>query len=207
MTLELPKSLREAVEILSKVPGFGPRTAQRTLFWFLNHDAEDLSRLVDSLNGLKGISRCIHCNSFTDSPNSECPLCRNAERDRTRLAVVESFADEAALESSYSWDGLYFVLTEKFSPLDSRGAKESGLYKLMDRIASGIDGSAVEEVLVATSYTPAGDAAAYYIIEAVKKRFPDVKVTRLARGIPTGIEIEYTDLSTLAHAMYERKER
>ena len=128
-----------------------------------------------------------------------CPTCRDPGRDRTKLCIVETPADQAAVERTSAYRGLYFVLMGKLSPLDGIGPKDIGLQKLFARATDGV----VQEVILATNFTAEGEATAHVIGEALKAR--GLQVTRLARGVPAGSELEYVDLGTIAHALVDRR--
>ena len=128
-----------------------------------------------------------------------CSTCQDPTRDRTQLCVVETPADQAAMERTGAYKGLYFVLMGKLSPLDGIGPHDIGLAKLKKRVGDGL----VREVILATNFTAEGEATAHVLGEALKKR--GVQVTRLARGVPVGSELEYVDLGTIAHALVDRR--
>jgi recombination protein RecR len=130
-----------------------------------------------------------------------CETCTSSKRDPQLLCVVESPADQLMIEQSLSYGGLYFVLLGRLSPLDGIGPREIQMERLLERATDGI----VREVIVATSFTPEGDATAHYIAQLLRERDPDLKVTRLARGVPAGAELEYTDVNTIAQAMLDRR--
>ena len=188
MTIQIAPALAALIHELEQLPGLGPLSAQRVAYWLLKDSESRITPLEAALaDARQNIGRCPHCNSFTIK-GQLCAICRDEQRDHSIMCVVESAADQQALESSFSWGGLYFVLTGHLNPIE--GHKENQL----------------REVVIATSYTPEGDATAYYIIDLLQKRFPELRVTRLARGLPTGIEIKYTDLNTIANAVYARKD-
>ncbi len=203
-SIRLSPSLDGLVDALASLPGFGPRSAQRAAF-FLLQDPKRLERLERSLAGVREkVRRCRRCRIFCES--ELCPVCSDETRDKSLLCVVESVADELALDASLPWAGLYFVPSGRLNPIEGVGPEEIGLNALIDRIAEDMSSGILREVVVATSYTPEGDATAYYLIAAVKKRWPQLRITRLARGLPSGLEIEYTDLSTIAGAVYARRD-
>ncbi|MBM6704074.1 recombination protein RecR [Sutterella massiliensis] len=203
-SLRLSPSLDALVDALAQLPGFGPRSAQRAAFHLLQ-DPKRLERLERALAGVReNVRRCKKCRVFCES--ELCPICSDETRDKSLLCVVESVADELALDASLAWPGLYFVLSGRLNPIDGIGPEEIGLTALVDRIEADVAAGILREVVVATSYTPEGDATAYYLIAAVKKRYPHLRITRLARGLPSGLEIEYTDLSTIAGAVYARRD-
>ena len=148
----------------------------------------------------QAVERVVHCqccHTFTES--AVCSTCADPKRDARQLCVVETPADQAALERSGSFRGLYFVLMGKLSPLDGIGARDIGLAQLITRSTDGV----VEEVIVATNFTAEGEATAHVVTEALRAR--GLRVTRLARGVPIGSELEYVDLGTIAHALSDRR--
>jgi len=191
-------SLEGLVEALRRLPGVGVKSAQRMAYHLLQHDRDGARRIADAL--LQATSRVRHCelcHTFTEQP--VCSICLDAARDRRQLAVVETPADQAAIERTGSYHGLYFVLMGRLSPLDGIGPAEIGARQLLDRATDGT----VEEVIVATNFTAEGEATAHVLAEALRSR--DVRVTRLARGVPIGSELEYVDLGTIAHAFVDRR--
>ena len=200
-----PPSLDALVKVLAEMPGYGPKSAQSAAFYLLSGEHARLKILIAALSEAdRRLHRCPRCNTFCES--DVCDVCADEGRDRTMLCVVESVADQLALDSSLAWPGLYFVLSGRLAPIDDVGPEEIGLPRFIERVAEGVEKDGLREVVVATSYTPEGDATAYYLIDALKKRWPELRVTRLARGLPSGLEIEYTDLSTIAGAVYSRRE-
>jgi recombination protein RecR len=180
------------------LPGVGVKSAQRMAFHMLQHDRDGARRLADSLqDALKNVRLCERCHTFTLS--TVCNICRDPNRDARQLCVVETPADLAALERSGGYRGLYFVLMGRLSPLDGIGARDIGLHALVERAADGV----VEEVIVATNFTAEGEATSHVLGEMVRAR--GLRVTRLARGVPAGSELEYVDLSTIAHALVDRR--
>lgn len=143
------------------------------------------------------VRHCARCYTFTDA--DVCNTCLDPERDTSKLCVVETPADQAALERTSAYRGLYFVLMGKLSPLDGIGPKEIGLQRLMERARDGV----VTEVILATNFTAEGETTAHVIAQALKAR--GLQVTRLARGVPAGSELEYVDLGTIAHALFDRR--
>ena len=190
--------LEALIESLRRLPGVGVKSAQRMAFHLLQHDRDGAARLASSLqSAVAQIRHCERCHTFTESPI--CSTCLDASRDARLLCVVETPADQAALERTGSYRGMYFVLMGRLSPLDGIGARDIGLQQLLDRAADGV----VEELIVATNFTAEGEATAHVISEAMKPR--GVRVTRLARGVPIGSELEYVDLGTIAHALIDRR--
>ena len=192
------KGLELLVEALRVLPGVGPRSAQRMAYHLLQHDREGGERLAHALSAALGsVRRCAKCNNFTEE--ELCALCRSPRRDASLLCVVETPADLSMVEQTLSYSGMYFVLMGRLSPLDGIGPKEIRLDRLIKRALDG----AVREVVLATNFTNEGEATAHYIGELLAAR--GLKVTRLARGVPVGGELEYVDSGTLAQAMRERR--
>jgi recombination protein RecR len=176
----------------------GQKSAQRMAFHLLQHDRESAQRIARALqSAVNDIRHCERCHTFTEAV--VCRTCLDDTRDRRLLCVVETPADQAAMERTGSYRGLYFVLMGKLSPLDGVGVRDIGLQQLVDRAGDGT----VDEVIVATNFTAEGEATAHVIAEALKSRGP--RVTRLARGVPIGSELEYVDLGTIAHALVDRR--
>jgi recombination protein RecR len=193
-------SLQALIEALRRLPGVGVKSASRMAFHLLQHDREGAHVLARSLEqAASHIRHCSQCHTFTE--DEVCATCRSPQRDRSKLCVVETPADQAAVERTQAFNGLYFVLMGRLSPLDGIGPKDIGLAKLFARATEG----EVQEVILATNFTAEGEATAHVIAEALKQR--GLKVTRLARGVPAGSELEYVDLGTIAHAMVDRRSR
>lgn len=197
-----PHALEALTEALRRLPGVGPKTAQRMAMHLLQHDRSGAQLLGQSLlHAVESIQHCGQCNTFSEAPI--CAVCASTARDRSQLCVVESPADLLAVEQSHAWRGLYFVLMGHLSPLDGVGPKEIHLDRLVARIAN----DEVKEVVIATNFTPEGEATAHAIESLLKSKGLDVdkKVSRLARGVPVGGELEYIDLGTIAQAVRDRR--
>jgi recombination protein RecR len=191
-------SLDALIEALRRLPGVGVKSAQRMAYHLLQHDRDGARRLAQALErAVAGVRHCSLCHTFTE--DEVCATCRDAARERRLLCVVETPADQAAIERSGSYRGLYFVLMGRLSPLDGIGVDDIGLAELLRRATDG----EVQEVIVATNFTAEGEATAHAIAQALKAR--GVASTRLARGVPVGSELEYVDLGTLAHALSDRR--
>ena len=191
-------SLNALIEGLRRLPGVGVKSASRMAFHLLQHDRAGAQALAQALQqAATQIRHCERCHTFTE--NEVCSTCLDPQRDRSKLCVVETPADQAALERTAAFKGLYFVLMGKLSPLDGIGPKDIGLAKLFARATDG----EVQEVILATNFTAEGEATAHVIGEALKAR--GLNVTRLARGVPAGSELEYVDLGTIAHALVDRR--
>ncbi len=198
--MKLGPTLDKLVDSLKRLPGIGPRSAQRIVFHLLQHDRDTAVRLGEALLAAHAnVRHCARCNTLTEQ--EICETCASPKRDAGLLCVVESPSDQLMLEQSLSFSGLYFVLLGRLSPLDGVGPREIQMEQLLARACDGL----VREVIVATSFTPEGDATAHYIAELLRARDPQLKITRLARGVPAGAELEYTDVNTLAQAMLDRR--
>jgi len=196
--MNTPFSLEQLIESLRCLPGVGPKSAQRMAYHLLQRDQAGALRLADALRGaLEHIRHCEKCNSFTEQ--EICGLCSSAKRDTSLLCVVETPADLLMMEQTQCYRGLYFVLMGRLSPLDGIGPKEIHLEKLLKRAQDGI----VKEVVLATNFTVEGEATAHYINELLKSR--GMKMSRIARGMPVGGELEHVDSGTLGQAVLERR--
>ncbi len=194
----MSKSLDFLTEALRRLPGVGPKSAQRMAFHLLQHDREGASMLSRALyQAVEAVHHCAMCNTFSET--EICDLCADTERDHALLCVVETPADQMMIEQTLTYKGLYFVLMGRLSPLDGIGPKDIHLDKLIGRAADGV----VSEVVLATNFTNEGEATAHYISEMLKAR--GLKVSRLARGVPVGGELEYVDAGTIARAMLDRR--
>jgi recombination protein RecR len=191
-------ALTALIEALRGLPGVGQKSAQRMAFHLLQHDRPAARRLAGALSAaVEQVRHCERCHTFAESP--VCVTCADPARDARVLCVVETPADQLALERTGNFKGLYFVLMGRISPLDGVGAGDIGLSRLMARATDG----KVEEVILATGFTAEGEATAHAAAEALKAR--GIHVTRLARGVPVGSELEYVDLGTIAHALADRR--
>ncbi len=191
-------ALEGLVEALRRLPGIGVKSAQRMAFHLLQHDREGARRIAAALEAaVENLRHCERCHTFTEA--QICSICANPSRDARQLCVVETPADQAALERSAGYRGLYFVLMGRLSPLDGVGPEQLGARQLLARASDGV----TEEVIIATNFTAEGEATAHVLTEALKAR--GVRVTRLARGVPIGSELEYVDLGTIAHALFDRR--
>jgi recombination protein RecR len=198
--MKFGRTLDSLIEALKRLQGIGPRSAQRIAFQLLLHERDLAVVLGQSLlAAAERVGRCARCNTLTEL--EICETCADPRRDPGLLCVVESPADQMVIEQSLAYTGMYFVLLGRLSPLDGIGPREIDLAQLGARADDGV----VRELVIATSFTPEGDATAHFITELVQARAPHVKVTRLARGVPAGAELEYTDVNTIAQAMLDRR--
>jgi len=186
---------------LRRLPGVGLKSAQRMAYHLMQHDRDGALHIAQALlDAAQRVRHCALCHTFTEA--EVCATCADPGRDRGQLCVVETPADQAALERTGAYHGLYFVLMGKLSPLDGMGPRDIGLQKLFDRLAAP-EPDAVRELILATNFTAEGETTAHVIAQALKGR--GVQVTRLARGVPVGSELEYVDLGTIAHALVDRR--
>ena len=196
--MNTPTSLDFLTEALRRLPGVGPKSAQRMAYHLMQHDREGAALLGRALSlAVENIQHCSRCNTFTE--HAICETCLNDNRDASLLCVVETPADQLMIEQTLTYKGLYFVLMGRLSPLDGIGPKDIHLEKLVTRATDGV----VSEIVLATNFTNEGEATAHYISETLKAR--GLKVSRLARGVPVGGELEYVDAGTIARAMLDRR--
>jgi recombination protein RecR len=197
--MKTPSSLEELIAALRCLPGVGPKSAQRMAYYLLQRDRPGATRLGAAVaSALTKIRHCEKCNSFAEE--AVCELCRSSRRDASVLCVVESPGDLLMMEQAQCYQGLYFVLMGVLSPLDGVGPRDIHLDRLVKRAADGT----VREVILATNFTVEGEATAHYVGELLRQR--GLKVTRIARGLPVGGELEHVDSGTLAQAVVERRE-
>lgn len=190
--------LENLIEALRVLPGVGPKSAQRMAYHLLQRDREGAARLSGALaDALAHIRHCARCNTFTEA--ELCERCASPQRDASQLCVVEMPADLAVMEQTHAYRGMYYVLMGRISPLDGIGPRELKLDKLTARATDGM----VKEVILATNFTNEGEATAHYVGEMLRAR--GLKVSRIARGVPVGGELEHTDLGTVAQAFVERR--
>ena len=190
--------LERLIEALRVLPGVGPRSAQRMAYHLLQYARAGAGELAEALRAaLETVRRCDRCNNFSEEP--VCTLCRSPRRDAGLLCVVETPADLAMVEQTLSYSGMYFVLMGRLSPLDGVGPRDIGLDRLQARAAAG----EVQEVILATNFTNEGEATAHYIAEMLRPR--GIRVSRIARGVPLGGELEYVDAGTISQALLDRR--
>lgn len=190
--------LDDLVEALRCLPGVGPKSAQRMAFHLLQRDRGGAQRLAETLHEtLQSLRHCQRCNTFTEA--DICERCRSPRRDPTLLCVVETPVDMNMVEQTMAYSGLYYVLMGRVSPLDGVGPRELQLDKFFERATDGV----VREVILATNFTNEGEVTAHYLGEMLKER--GLGVSRIARGVPVGGELEHVDAGTLAQAVRERK--
>jgi recombination protein RecR len=196
--MSTPSSLDSLIEALRCLPGVGPKSAQRIAYYLMQHDRSGAHRLADTLGiALNVVRHCERCNTFTEE--LICERCSSPRRDASLLCIVETPVDMNMMEQTLAYTGLYYVLMGRVSPLDGIGPRELQLERLLARASDGV----VEEVVVATNFTNEGEATAHYLSVMLKTR--NIRVSRIARGVPVGGELEYVDSGTLAQAFRERR--
>jgi recombination protein RecR len=194
----LPGPLGALIDALRALPGVGPKSAARMAYHLLQRDRNGAAHLSVALTGaLERLHHCQRCNNFSETP--VCEICASPRRDPRQLCVVEMPADLNRLEETQAYKGLYFVLMGRLSPLDGIGPREIGLERLIERARDG----ETEEVILATNFTAEGEATAHYAGELLKAR--GLRVTRIARGLPAGGELEHVDGMTIAQALLDRR--
>ncbi len=192
--------LDDLIKALTVLPGTGERSARRLAYHLLYKDRQGAQRLLNVLNhALSDLKHCHYCHNFTE--HEVCNLCVNPKRDKKILCVVETPIDQNRIEESHSYRGLYFVLMGRLNPIEGTGPRDIAFEQLMKRIHDGV----VEEVIIGTSFTNEGELTAHHLAELIKLQ-GSIKVSRIARGIPSGGELEYVDASTLAWALTERQD-
>lgn len=197
-SLPEPEPLRTLIEALRRLPGVGIRSARRMAYHLLQHDvsgAEQLSRALAL--AVQGLRHCTRCNGFAE--DEVCATCANPKRDPSVLCVVETPADQNMIESSHGYKGLYYVLMGRLAPLEGVGPQDLQFDRLIQRVSDGL----VQEVILATNFTAEGETTAHYLSELLRSQ--GLSVTRLARGVPAGSELEYVDAGTIAWALMERR--
>lgn len=193
-----PAVLEQLISALRCLPGVDPKSSTRMAYHLLQRDREGAQKLAASLQqALDKLAHCDYCNNFSE--HQVCSVCLETSRDKSTLCVVEMPTDLMMLENTRSYQGQYFVLMGKLSPMDGIGPKDIHLDKLLKRAQD----TAIHEVILATNFTSEGEATAHYIGQMLKSR--GIRVSRIARGLPMGGEIEYVDSGTLSTALLERK--
>ena len=191
-------ALQALVQALKRLPGVGERSASRMAYHLLQHDRQGAQLLSQALpQAVAAVKHCQRCHTLTEF--DVCGTCQDSTRDMTRLCVVETPSDQSAMERTQAYKGLYFVLMGKLNPIEGIGPKDIGMQKLIERASDGV----VQEIILATNFTAEGEATAHVLSDVFKRK--GLAVTRLARGVPVGSELEYVDLGTIAHALVDRR--
>ncbi len=193
-----PDAFVRLINALKILPNVGPKSAQRMAYQLLQYKREEAQELVDALQfALRQVQHCLMCNTFCEG--DLCEICADEKREKSRLMIGHMPAEVSSMEAANCHDGLYFVLMGQVSPAQGMDISAVALDKLVARLQA----SDIEEIIIATNFTAEGDATAYVLAELFKNL--PYKVSRLARGIPLGGEMEYVDAGTLAQAVYDRR--
>jgi len=201
--MKIPKAIQNLIESFEKLPGIGPKTAQRLTFYLLHVPQGELDNFSNSVQNLKkGTIICSVC--FAVDESDPCSICSNSTRDKSIICVVEEPLDVLALEKNGKYHGTYHVLHGKIDPLNNVGPDEIYIKQLLERIND--EGLMIKETILATNPTMEGEATAMYIAKQLKTQNLKLKITRIGRGLPTGADIEYADELTLQRAMEGRSE-
>ncbi|MDD3190862.1 MAG: recombination mediator RecR [Candidatus Pacebacteria bacterium] len=194
-----PKSLKNLVQELSKLPGIGPRTATRYAFHLLRKSDEEVELLAEAIHNLKRETKiCKNC--FNVSENDLCEFCLNPKRDRSIICIVEEAINIPVIENTKKFSGLYHVLGGTIKPHEGAGPEKLNIEQMIERIKK----SEVKEIIIATNPNIEGETTAMYLVKRLKEF--NLKITHLARGLSTGSDLEYADEMTVSHALEERKE-
>lgn len=200
--MTLPRSIRNLVEAFEKLPGIGPKTAQRLVFYLLHVPQEQLDEFAEAAQELK--RKTVLCSlCFNVAESDPCSVCINQNRDKSIICVVEQPIDVLVLEKAGSFKGVYHVLHGSISPLNNIGPDELYIKQLLQRIRNSVQ--PLKEIILAMNPNMEGEATAMYLSKEIKK-IKDLKITRLGQGLPTGADLEYADEITLARALEGRKE-
>ncbi len=203
--MKIPKAIQNLIEAFERLPGVGPKTAQRLTFYLLHVPQGELDKFASSVQQLKKDTiTCSIC--FTVGELDPCDICSDPRRDKSIVCVVEQPLDVLAVEKSSRYNGLYHVLHGKIDPLNNIGPDEIYIGKLLDRIKNSSNGKVIEEIILATNPTMEGESTAMYIAKQLRVSNSKLKITRIGRGLPVGADIEYADGVTLQRAMEGRSE-
>ncbi len=195
--MTVAKAVDDLTRALRRLPGVGPKTAQRFVFQLLARDRKGATEIADALQkAVESVRHCKQCNNFSESP--VCSICNSPARDRSQICVVETPADLNSFEEAGVYRGLYFVLMGKISPMDGIGPDDLNIDELLEVLQS----NPVNEIILAMNITLEGDATADYLSERIAEH--GYRITRLARGLPMGGELEYMDKGTLIEAFHRR---
>jgi recombination protein RecR len=200
----IPQPIATLIDEFSKLPGVGPRSAERLTFFLLRADSGQETRLGQALMRLREqLATCQTCHNYSDGP--KCVICRNPNRSHHLVTVVEEPLDVVAIEKTGLYEGVYHVLGGVISPIDGVGPAQLEITSLLARMGSEKGDDKVTEIVLATNPTTEGEATGLYIRKQLEELGTHVKVTRLARGLPVGGDLEYADQITLGRALQERQ--
>ncbi|MDO8620707.1 MAG: recombination mediator RecR [Candidatus Levybacteria bacterium] len=203
--MKIPKAIQNLIEAFERLPGIGPKTAQRLTFYLLHVPQGELDKFASSIQSLK--KETVICSScFSIGESNPCDICSDQARDASTICVVEEPLDIIALEKNGQYKGLYHVLHGRIDPLNNIGPDEIYIKQLLDRIKNSKNGKGIKEVILATNPTMEGEGTAMYIAKQLRSQNANFKITRIGRGLPVGADIEYADEVTLQRAMEGRSE-
>jgi len=199
----LPKAVSKVIESFERLPGIGPKTAQRLAFYLLHVPQSQLDQFSESVRAIKKLTKlCSTCKNVSE--RETCGICESAQRDKSVICVVERPTDLLSLENTGKYSGMYHVLHGSIDPLNNIGPDEIFIAQLLTRVKNlGVD---LEEIILATNPNMEGEATAMYITKELKKIIQNVTITRLAHGLPVGADVEYADELTLSRALEGRRE-
>ncbi|HKC14833.1 MAG TPA: recombination mediator RecR [Patescibacteria group bacterium] len=201
--MRIPKAINNLIESFEKLPGIGPKSAQRLTFYLLHVPDGELEKFANSVQELKsGTKICSIC--FMVDEASPCSICQDTKRDSSTICVVEEALDVLALEKSGKYNGLYHVLHGRIDPLNNIGPDEIYMRQLFERLSNG-HSEDVKEIILATNPTMEGEATAMYIVKELRMKNLELRITRIGRGLPIGSDLEYADEVTLQRAMEGRQ--
>jgi recombination protein RecR len=201
--MTIPKAIQNLIESFEKLPGVGPKTAQRLTFYLLHVPQGELDKFASSLQNLKK-DTVLCSNCFMIDDQDPCSICSNLQRDHSTLCVVEQPLDVLALEKGRGYKGIYHVLHGRIDPLNNIGPDEIYISPLIAKLKAGT--SKIKEIIIATNPTMEGEATAMYIAKQIKNQNQKFKITRIGRGLPVGADLEYADDTTLQRAMEGRSQ-
>lgn len=196
----LPLALRNILDDLERLPGIGQKSAQRIAFYLMEQDSDFLERIATNLTSLRGgIKKCVECGMLTES--EKCKVCLDDRRDKSTICVVEGALDVIAIERIGEFRGLYYVLGGLLSPLDNVGPEDIGIANFLDKVRE----KKFKEVILALNPSTEGETTALYLKKLLQKDIPELTISRLAQGLPTGAAIEYADDLTISRAFSGRQ--
>lgn len=199
--MSLPRSIQNLTQELNKLPGIGPRTAARFALYLLNRPSQDLEKLISALKSLKeDTNYCSRCFNITDADSKLCSICKDSKRDSSQICMVESPLDVPPIEATGQYKGLYHILGGTIFPAQGKDFNNLKIKELLTRLKK----ENIKEVILATNPTTEGETTAMYLARVLKPY--KIKITRLARGLPTGADLEYADEATLSSALSGRRE-
>ena len=202
--MRIPKAVQNLIESFERLPGIGPKTAQRLTFYLLHVPQGELDRFSESVQKLK--KNTVLCSAcFSVGESDPCSICSDDRRDMSTICVVEEPLDVLSLERNGRYQGLYHVLHGRIDPLNNIGPDEIYITQLLQRLKNSTNGNKIKEIIIATNPTMEGEATAMYLLKQLKSQNSKVKITRIGRGLPVGADLEYADEVTLQRAMEGRQ--